>query len=91
MSHSIDLPDEVYAAVQKEAEATGTSPAEVIAAKFVKNEEPVQPKPKASSKTLRQRLAHVIGAIDSGRSDGSENVKQIFIDHLKKKHGEGRL
>ncbi|MFL5331232.1 MAG: hypothetical protein ACJ8C4_20265 [Gemmataceae bacterium] len=86
MSHSIDLPDEVFAAVQKEAESMGTSPAEAIAAKFVKNgEHSLQTTPRPGQ-TMRERLADIIGSVASGRSDGSERAGELFTDYVEEEH-----
>jgi hypothetical protein len=89
MSQTIELPDAVYTALKKAAEAHGTTPAEWIAAQLPAAEEgPSAPPPT----TLADLFAGRVGRIRSGGKERlSENCGEKFTEYLKRKQAEGHL
>ena len=85
MSKTLDLPDSVYIALQRAAEASGTTPANWIAARLpeTEGEEPG---------TLADLFAGRVGRIRSGGREAlSENTGERFAEHLERKSREGTL
>ena len=89
MSQTLELPDSVYAALKKAADATGTTPAEWIAdhlpkvpAEAVKN----------GAKTAADLFAGRIGVIRSGGQEKlSEDTGKAFTEYVVQKKREGTL
>jgi hypothetical protein len=93
MSRTLELPDDVYAAVERAAAARGKTPAEWVAEKAGGTAHPrpdredVQPGPK----TLRERLAGIIGSVEIDPSKLREDPNDPYWNHLLQKWREGRL
>jgi hypothetical protein len=89
MSHSLDLPDPIFAALQQAASASGTTPVGWIAAHLPL---PEQSLAENGAKSLADLLKGQIGIIHSGgRECLSENCDEKFTDYLEQKRREGRL
>src|SRR5687767_5135975 len=92
MSRSVDLPDSVFAALEEAATASGTSPAEWIAAHLPQPAPTVEPECDGQPpRTLAERLEGYIGLVHSGRGDLSERVSELFADGVVEKHRERQL
>lgn len=92
MSRSIDLPDSVYAALEAAASASGTTPAEWIAANLPQSA--LEPEAECNGqpqKTLAERLEGYIGLIHSGRGDLAERHSELFMEGLLEKRRTGHL
>lgn len=86
MSHSLDLPDHIYAALEQAAAASGTTPVQWIASRL--------PSPVAESdnRSLAERFAGRTGRIASGQGEPlSEDCGNKFADYLEEKRKAGRL
>lgn len=89
MSHSLDLPDPVYDALQQAASASGTTPVGWIAAHLPPSAPPTAAN---GAKTLADLLSGYIGQFHSGSKEPlSENTGERFTDYLEQKRREGRL
>jgi hypothetical protein len=88
MSHTVELTDEVYAAVQKEADSLGTSPEGAIASKFLTNGDAGAAKPPVSGRTLRDRLGDAVGSVRGrpGTESDAQRASEIFSEDLLRKH-----
>lgn len=88
MSRTFELPDDVYAQLEAEESAAGTTPAEWIAARVAarrRRREPQANGPGSAARTLADEFAGRIGLVSSGRSDLSERVSEIFAEGLLEK------
>lgn len=86
MSRSVDLPEAVYAALEEAATASGSTPAEWIAAHLPKPKPVTFPEGGGSPiQTLAERLKGYVGLVRSGRDDCLERYDGMFADA-----GEGR-
>ena len=95
MSHMLEFPDPLYAALKEAASASGTTPLGWIAANLPRatvaddEKDEVEAEPK---KTLAERFAGRVGLIDSGgRMRAAENIGERFAEHLEAKRRAGRL
>lgn len=89
MSKILELPDSVYAALKRAAEASGTTPEGWIAAHL-----PAEPKILANpeAKTLADLFAGRIGRIQGGGKESySENSREKFVEYLEEKKRKGHL
>jgi hypothetical protein len=92
MSRSIDLPDPVYAALEEAATASGTTPAEWIAAHLPQPAPTVEPECEGQPpRTLADEFAGRVGLFSSGRSDLSERVSESFAEGRVEKHRARQL
>jgi len=92
MSRSIDLPDSVYAALEEAAAASGTTPADWIAAHLPQPAPTVEPECDGQPPlTLADEFAGRVGLLSSGRSDLSERVSELFAEGMVEKHRARQL
>jgi hypothetical protein len=94
MNRTLELPENVYAALREAAEASGMTPADWIAAHLpsrdasAENGDDGQP----SARTLAHEFEGRIGVIGSGGQERlSENTAESFTDHLEAKRRAGHL
>jgi hypothetical protein len=89
MSQPLELPDEVYSALQEAAAESGMTPADWIAARLPpKRREPLP----QHAKTMADLFAGRIGGFHSGgREPLSEKSTEVFTDALEQKRRDGRL
>lgn len=88
MSQTVELPDSVYAALKNVADATGTTPAEWIAAHLPKA--PVETV--NNGKTAADLFAGRIGRFrSSGQETLSEDTGKKFTEYVVQKKREGVL
>jgi hypothetical protein len=93
MSHTLELPEPLYAALQAAAAASGTTPTGWIAARLGENASgtPQQDAP-APPQTLADLFAGRTGRIASGGGEClSEKTGEKFTDHLQAKKEAGHL
>jgi alkanesulfonate monooxygenase SsuD/methylene tetrahydromethanopterin reductase-like flavin-dependent oxidoreductase (luciferase family) len=69
---TLELSDELYAALQQRAESTGTSPARVATA-VLEAEIVVPTKSEAERQAARDRFRRHFGSVDLGRPTGVDN------------------
>jgi len=86
----IELSDEVYCELQKEASAAGTTPTEWIAAQ-VEAARQTGGGTAVPGRSMADALGDYIGAVSSGHTDLSERVGELFADALVEKKRAGRL
>jgi hypothetical protein len=94
MSHLLEIPDDLYTALQAAAEACGTTPLGWIAAHLSSaaatagtHEEPA-----GAPKTLAELFAGRVGRIRSGSTERlSEACGEKFTDYLEAKRKAGHL
>jgi hypothetical protein len=92
MSRSVDLPEAVYAALEEAAVASGTSPAEWIAARVPRPAPAAEPECEGQpARTLAERFEGYIGLFSSGPSDLSERVSEIYAEGTVEKHRARQL
>jgi hypothetical protein len=94
MSHLLEIPDELYAALQAAADANGTTPLGWIAAQLPPTTEAinVHEAPEGGPKTLADLFAGRVGRIRSGgRERLSEACGEKFTDYVEAKRKAGRL
>ncbi|MFL5382687.1 MAG: hypothetical protein ACJ8GN_09265 [Longimicrobiaceae bacterium] len=92
MSRSIDLPDSVYAALEAAASASGTTPAEWIAAQLSQS----VPEPRAecegeAPRTLAERFEGYLGLVSLDRTDLAARASELFGEGMVEKHRVGQL
>lgn len=87
MSQTLELPDSVYDALKKAADATGTTPAEWIATRLPK----VPEQPANNGKTAADLFAGRIGVIRSEGRDPSEDIGRSFTEYVVQKKRDGIL
>lgn len=86
MSHSIQLPDDLYARLEQAATAAGSTPVEWIASQLKQEVAP------SSQKSLAERFAGRTGKIASGGHEAlSQECGKKFADHLEEKRNAGHL
>jgi hypothetical protein len=102
---TLDLPDETAERLRADAEAQGVHEKELLRAIVVQRYATAPAGAQGSGheasdagprRTLRDRLAPHIGAIDSSKTNGGQvsrlsEDKQAFGEYLEQKHREGRL
>jgi hypothetical protein len=94
MSHLLDIPDDLYAALQAAAEACGTTPLGWIAAHLSPATEPAgtHEAPAGASKTLADLFAGRLGHIRSGGTERlSEACGEKFTDYVEAKRKAGHV
>jgi len=85
MSHTLEIPDELYDVLKKAADSSDMSPLAWIAA-HLPSDQSIEPK------TLADLFAGRIGRIQSGRQKPlSEDCGAIFAEHLEEKRRGGHL
>lgn len=88
MSQTLELPDSVYDALKKAADATGKTPAEWIAARLPKV--PAEAV-KNGAKTAADLFAGRIGVIRSEGPESSEDIGRSFTEYVMQKKRDGVL
>jgi hypothetical protein len=94
MSHLLEIPDELYAALQAAAEACGTTPLEWIAAHLppAAGITGTHATPAGAPKTLADLFAGRVGRIQSGGTERlSEACSEKFMDYVEAKRKAGHL
>jgi hypothetical protein len=94
MSHLLEIPDELYAALQAVADANGTTPLGWIAAQLPHTAWTVSAPeaPEEGPKTLADLFAGRVGRVRSGgRERLSEACGETFTDYVEAKRKAGRL
>ncbi|MFL5382688.1 MAG: hypothetical protein ACJ8GN_09270 [Longimicrobiaceae bacterium] len=86
MSKSVELSDSVYAALEATASASGTTPAEWIAAKLPQPAPEPEPRCEEAPHTLADEFGDYIGMFSSGCGDLSERVSEIYGEGVLEKH-----
>jgi len=90
MSHILKIPDDLYAALQEAAKASGLTPLDWIAAHLGKNGEGKADS--TSARTLADLFAGRLGRIRSGGKEPlSEKCGELFTAYLKSKKDSGSL
>ncbi|MFO0849394.1 MAG: hypothetical protein U0871_12690 [Gemmataceae bacterium] len=84
MSRTLELPDALYAALERAAADRGLDPVGWLAAAL-------PPAAPDQEKTLAERFAGRTGRITSGRSDLSADTGRQFAEGMEEKRREGRL
>jgi hypothetical protein len=88
MSHLLEIPDELYAALQAAADATGTTPLGWIAAQLQPTAGTIAANelPDGGSETLADLFAGRVGRVRSGgRERLSEACGETFTDYVEAK------
>lgn len=93
MSRMLELPDCVYAKLERAAAASGLTPADWIDANLP---EAIVSAPSqngtAPAQTLAERFSSRLGVIDTGgRARAGEDIGPRFAKHLQAKRRAGRL
>ena len=94
MSHLLEIPDALYAALQAAAEACGTTPLGWIAAHLPPATETIEThdEPAGAPKTLAELFAGRVGRIRSGGTERlSEACGEKFTDYVEAKRKAGLL
>lgn len=93
MSQTLELPDAIYTALQRAAEANGVTLVAWIAARLPQPSAPAQLVGSESSPgILAERFAGRTGLIGSGgRERLSENTGETFADYLEARRRAGHL
>ncbi len=94
MSHLLEIPDELYTALQTAADASGTTPLGWIAAQLPQTAGTVgaHAEPNGGPKTLADLFAGRVGRIRSGGTERlSEACGERFTDYLEAKRRAGCL
>jgi|SRR6266508_3788533 len=94
MSHLLEIPDELYAALQAAADARGTTPLGWIAAHLPHAPETAgtSDEPEGEPKTLAVLFAGRVGRIRSGGTERlSEACGEKFTDYVEAKRKAGCL
>jgi hypothetical protein len=91
MSHLLEIPDELYTALQAAAEACGTTPFGWIAARLPPTTE-TPDEPAGVPKTLADLFGGRVGRIRSGGTERlSEACGEKFTDYVEAKRKAGLL
>jgi len=69
----VQLSDDAYAALQREAESAGTSPAQVAVAWVERQVAEVPVRTEAERQAARERFARHFGELDIGHPTGADN------------------
>jgi hypothetical protein len=94
MSHTLEIPDPVYAALKEAADASGLTPADWIAAHLPQAQrgEEMSTEQAGGPKTLADLFAGRVGRIRSGGKEHlSEECGAKFTDYLEEKRRAGHL
>jgi hypothetical protein len=94
MSHLLEIPDDLYTALQAAAEACGTTPLGWIAAHLPPAAETTSTHdaPAGTPKTLADLFAGRVGRIQSGGTERlSEACGEKFTDYVEAKRKAGHL
>ena len=94
MSHLLEIPDELYTALQAAADARGTTPLGWIAAHLPQAAETAgtHAEPAEGPKTLAELFAGRVGRIRSGGTERlSEACGEKFTDYVEAKRRAGCL
>lgn len=94
MSHTLELPDALYDALKKAADASGTTPLGWIANHLGEVEATPETEQEQTSgpKTLADLFAGRVGRIRSGGNERlTEECGRKFADHLEAKRKAGHL
>jgi len=87
MSHLLEIPDDLYTALQAAAEACGTTPLGWVAVHL-----PPAAEPAGAPKTLAELFAGRVGRIRSGGTERlSEACGEKFTDYVEAKRKGGHL
>jgi hypothetical protein len=91
MSQSLELPDPVFAALQREAAARGITPAAWIAAQLGSSPS-TNGANHSRTETMADRFKGRTGIVATGGAgDWSEEIGERFTDHLTDKKQAGHL
>lgn len=91
MSKVVELSDESFRDLQEQASASGTTPAEWVAARIPGRISPPSAAEDGTPRSLADEFAGRLGRLSSGRSDLSERVGELFSDAMVEKRRAGRL
>jgi hypothetical protein len=94
MSHKLELPDEVYAALLEAADASGLTPTDWIAVHLVeaRRKQDMEGKRRSHARTLADLFKGRVGRIRSGGKERlSEECGAKFTDYLEEKRRSGHL
>jgi len=94
MSHNLELPDELYAALLKAADASGLTPIDWIAVQLLeaRGKKEIEGEQISHARTLADLFAGRVGRIRSGGKERlSEECGSKFTDYLEKKRRSGHL
>jgi hypothetical protein len=94
MSHLLEIPDDLYIALQAAAEARGTTPLGWIAAHLppVAETTGTHDAPAGTPQTLAELFAGRVGRIQSGGTERlSEACGEKFTDYIEAKRKAGHL
>ena len=94
MSHTLELPDELYAALQEAADASGLTPVDWIAVHLLEphGKKGIKGEQMGHAKTLADLFAGRVGRIRSGGKERlSEECGAKFTDYLEEKRRSGHL
>jgi hypothetical protein len=92
MSRSVELPEVVYAALEEAAAASGTTPAEWIAARVPQPAPAIGPECEGQPpRTLAERFEGYIGLVSCGPSDLSERHSELLAEGMVEKHRARQL
>ena len=94
MSHTLELPDELYAALLKAANASGLTPIDWIAVHLFEalGKKEIESEKMSHTRTLADLFVGRVGRIRSGGKEQlSEECGAKFTDHLEEKWRLGHL
>ena len=92
MSHTLEIPDPLYAALKRAADASGTTPLGWIAAHLPDVQATADAGEGETQQTLADLFAGRVGRIRSGGKERlSEGCGAKFADHLEAKRKAGHL
>lgn len=93
MSQTLELPDEIHAALRRAAEVEGMTPVDWISARLASGAPTSDPTTSMNGpRTLADQFAGRIGRIRSaGRGDLSQETGGKFADYLEEKKQAGHL
>ncbi len=92
MSRILELPDVVYATLERAAAAAGLTLADWVVGNVPEDHASESHNGDATKPSLAERFAGRVGVIDTGgRARAAENIGERFAEHLAAKRREGRL
>src|SRR6266508_1598120 len=94
MSHTLELPDELYAALLEAADASGLTPIDWIAVHLLeaRRKKEIEGERMSHNRTLADLFAGRVGRIRSGGKERlSEECGAKFTDYLEEKRRSGHL
>src|ERR1022692_3831446 len=87
---TLEVDDQVYETIRKQAEAAGTSPAQVVVAaleqRFNGSHKKIDPRTEAEKQAARERFERHFGSVDLGYPTGADN-ESIDAD-LAREYGD---